>query len=184
VRWSAPCSSYCSVSSRCSPRLSPRTELCLPRQTRHIERSGREVTLPPIRHVFVIVLETRTMLDLGRPPRIPYLAKVLPSEGTLLAMYYGIGHNSNAQLHRDDLGTAAEPGHPARLFDVRELPGRQALAGGIEPGNGCVYPKDVETIANQLAAKGLHLEGLRTGHGQHLVCGDRSVRSPEGRQCR
>jgi hypothetical protein len=53
-------------------------------------------SLPPIRHVFVIVLENESYAStFGDPSADPYLARTLPSKGVLLTQYYGIGHESN-----------------------------------------------------------------------------------------
>ncbi len=53
-------------------------------------------SLPPIRHVFVIMLENNDYsATFGNPSADPYLATTLPSEGALLKNYYGIGHFSN-----------------------------------------------------------------------------------------
>src|SRR5437868_4040002 len=50
-------------------------------------------TLPPIRHVFILVLENQSFATtFGRPAPAPYLADTLTSKGALLSQYYGIGH--------------------------------------------------------------------------------------------
>src|SRR5882724_11356972 len=53
--------------------------------------------LPPVRHVFVIVLENKTFADTFGPTgqvNAPYLNSTLVPMGELLPNYYGIGHNS------------------------------------------------------------------------------------------
>ena len=51
--------------------------------------------LPPIRHVFLIVLENEGYAaTFASPAADPYLATTLPAAGALLANYYGIGHHS------------------------------------------------------------------------------------------
>ena len=48
--------------------------------------------LPPIRHVFVIVLENEGYDEtFGDPTADPYLATTLPSAGAQLSEYHGIG---------------------------------------------------------------------------------------------
>src|SRR3954452_22310410 len=50
--------------------------------------------LPPVRHVFVIVLENQGIEDTFGPTgqlNAPYLARTLPSQGQLMTPYYGIG---------------------------------------------------------------------------------------------
>jgi hypothetical protein len=51
---------------------------------------------PPIRHVFVIMLENENYATtFGDPSADPYLASTLPKEGALLTDYYATGHESN-----------------------------------------------------------------------------------------
>src|SRR5258707_13740066 len=51
--------------------------------------------LPPIRHVFIIVLENKGFDEtFGTSSPAPYLSQTLTSQGMLLRQYYGIGHAS------------------------------------------------------------------------------------------
>src|SRR5215208_4626483 len=51
--------------------------------------------LPPIKHVFTIVLENKDYdVTFGENPPAPYLAQKLPAKGQLLTEYYGTGHFS------------------------------------------------------------------------------------------
>src|SRR5215472_7033347 len=51
--------------------------------------------LPPIRHVFVLLLENQSYaLTFGAQSPAPYLARTLPARGALLTQYYAIGHAS------------------------------------------------------------------------------------------
>ena len=51
--------------------------------------------LPPVRHVFVLVLENQSYEStFGPDSPAPYLARVLPAQGALLRQYYAIGHAS------------------------------------------------------------------------------------------
>ena len=52
--------------------------------------------VPPVRHVFVIVLENENYATtFGDPSADPYLASTLPQQGALLDNYYATGHESN-----------------------------------------------------------------------------------------
>jgi hypothetical protein len=52
-------------------------------------------SLPPIRHVSVLVLENEPYpVTFGTASLAPYLAHTLPRQGALLTEYYGIGHSS------------------------------------------------------------------------------------------
>ena len=51
--------------------------------------------LPPIRHVFVLMLENQSYrVTFDRRSPAPYLAHTLPARGALLTQYYAIGHAS------------------------------------------------------------------------------------------
>jgi len=51
--------------------------------------------LPPIRHVFVIVLESQSCaISFGKNSPAPYLVQTLPKEGALQTNYCGIGRAS------------------------------------------------------------------------------------------
>src|SRR4051795_327910 len=55
------------------------------------------LALPPVGHVFVIVLENKGIEDTFGPTgqlNAPYLARQLPAQGQLMLRYYGIGHSS------------------------------------------------------------------------------------------
>src|SRR5664280_116712 len=58
-------------------------------------RSGSNTSMPPIKHVWFIILENKsydaTFTGLNNNT---YLWKTLPSQGTLLTNYYGTGHFS------------------------------------------------------------------------------------------
>src|SRR5262249_59710151 len=50
---------------------------------------------PPIRHVFVIVLENKSFdATFGPGSTAPYLSQTLTQQGQLLRQYYAIGHAS------------------------------------------------------------------------------------------
>jgi hypothetical protein len=118
--------------------------------------------LPPIRHVFLIMLENQAFkVTFGSSSSAPYLAKSLTSQGALLTQYYAIGHASlgnyvalisgqapNLQTQLD-CGTFSE----FRL----EQPGLDAHGQAI--GVGCVYPTIVKTLPDQLEAVGLTWKG-------------------------
>jgi hypothetical protein len=145
-------------------------------------------TLPPIRHVFVIVLENEDYAStFGSPAADPYLAKVLPSEGTLLTRYYGIGHYSNDNYIAMISGQPPNPDTQLDCSTFVNFLAAKLLAGGIEPGKGCVYPKDVETIANQLSAKGFSWKGYEQDMGnissrETAACGHPKVGGADGTQ--
>jgi phospholipase C len=65
-------------------------------------------TLPPIHHVWLIMLENHSFAENfgapakqfkatpGSPASMSYMASTLPSQGALLTNYFGVAHPSNA----------------------------------------------------------------------------------------
>ena len=112
--------------------------------------------LPPIKHVWIVVLENKSYdSTFGAYPGSPYLAKTLPASGELLTQYYGTGHSSLDNYIAMISGqppTQETQGDCTTYSDfVRSGPD----ADGVAQGSGCVYPADIQTIGDQLEAKGL-----------------------------
>jgi hypothetical protein len=112
--------------------------------------------LPAVDHVFVIVLENKGYAEtFGPSSKAPYLARTLTGQGQLLSNYYGIGHlsldNYIAMVSGQGPNILTQADCPLYI-DV--LPGLPALDGQVL-GQGCVYPRAVRTIADQLTARGL-----------------------------
>jgi hypothetical protein len=110
--------------------------------------------MPPIKHVFVIVLENQGFDTTFAPTtRATYLADTLTKEGALLRQYHSIGHFSL------DNYIAMISGMPATALTQIDCPQfvdfvQTGTARDGQPiGTGCVYPASVKTIANQLDAR-------------------------------
>ena len=124
-----------------------------------------QASIPPIRHVFIIVLENENeSTSFGPGASSPYLARTLPAMGAFVPNYYGVGHASldnylamisgqapNAQTRADCSGKF-EDFNPAGTG-----PYEQAL------GTGCVYPASVQTLAGQLESAGDSWKGYMQG---------------------
>jgi hypothetical protein len=150
--------------------------------------------LPAIRHVFVIMLENEGyQATFGTPSKDPYLAQTLPSEGALLTNYYAIGHFSldnyvafvsgqppNSDTQSDCIG--GYDGFPG-------ADGQETWHGapGIQEGTGCVYPPAVQTVADQLVAKGFTWKGYMEDMGNNptrdgsptSTCGHPNLNKPD-----
>ncbi len=113
--------------------------------------------LPLIRHVFVIMLENNDYsATFGNPSQDPYLATTLPSEGTLLQNYYGIGHFSNDNYVGFVSGQAPNSDNQSDCVGgFVDFPSGDGQVNGIQQGQGCVYPSAVPTLADQLTNDGL-----------------------------
>ncbi|HEY0180424.1 MAG TPA: alkaline phosphatase family protein [Dokdonella sp.] len=121
-----------------------------------------------IGHVFVVVLENQPFdTTFGAQSPAPYLAHELVPRGALLRQYYGIGHFSLANYVAMVSGQAP---NPATQGDCRQFvdfvaSGPQTADGQL-PGEGCVYPAEVETVADQLEAAGKSWKGYMEDMGR------------------
>jgi phosphatidylinositol-3-phosphatase len=116
---------------------------------------------PPVRHVFVIVLENENQATtFGPDSPAPYLARTLPSQGELLPNYYAVTHQSlgNYIALVSGQGANLATQSDCQVFADFSPPG---VIGpdGQALGQGCVYPASVATVANQLTAAGLTWKG-------------------------
>ena len=112
----------------------------------------------PVRHVFIIMLENESYpVTFGAQSPAPYLAHELSKQGALLPNYYGVGHYSLDNYIAMISGQAPNPDTQADCVTFNEFvpTSKKADANGQLPGSGCVYPKSVLTIANQLTRANL-----------------------------
>lgn len=115
-------------------------------------------SIPPVRHVFIIMLENESYaVTFGQNSLAPYLAHELPKQGALLPNYYGIGHASLDNYVAMISGQAPNPATQSDCTTYSEFvpTGSKLDAHGQLAGAGCVYPANVQTLANQLTHAGL-----------------------------
>lgn len=116
----------------------------------------RRATMPPIRHVFVIVLENQGFdTTFNADSRAPYLADTLRKAGAFLRQYYGIAHWSLGNYHAMISGVAPTPKIQLDCVHFDEFVETGIAPDGQPIGDGCVYPAHVSTIVNQLETKHL-----------------------------
>ncbi|HVP32558.1 MAG TPA: alkaline phosphatase family protein [Steroidobacteraceae bacterium] len=113
--------------------------------------------LPPIRHVFVLVLENMSYSHtFAADSDAPYLAHTLPRQGALLTQYFAIGHASLDNYVALVSGQA--PNHATQLdcptFSDFRLSAPALNGDGQALGSGCVYPPIVKTLPDQLEQAG------------------------------
>jgi hypothetical protein len=112
---------------------------------------------PPIRHVFVLLLENQSYsVTFGARSPAPYLARTLPARGALLTQYYAIGH---ASLDNYVALISGQAPNEATQLDCERFADFRASAPGVDAhgqlaGSGCVYPRLVKTLPDQLEAAG------------------------------
>ena len=143
--------------------------------------------LPPVKHVFVIVLENENAdTSFGPDSQAPYLAKTLTAQGQFMPNYYGITHESlgNYVGMISGQGSNIETQSDCQFYDEM-LPG---LPGpdGQALGQGCVYPAAFHTVADQLAADGLSWKGYMEDMGNSATepqtCRHPALNSRDGTQ--
>ena len=142
--------------------------------------TAHAATLPPIKHVWIVVLENEDYNStFGANPPAPYLAKTLPSQGQLLTHYYGIGHES---LDNYIAMVSGQPPNPQTQADCQFFTDFMGTVGsdGVAVGNGCVYPTDVKTIGDQLESKGLSWKEYAEDMG--AACNHPDVNAHDGTQ--
>jgi phosphatidylinositol-3-phosphatase len=128
--------------------------LCAGRATAS-EAPSLPADVPQIKHLFVIALENENAEEtFGPNPPSPYLGQTLREQGAFIPNYYGIGHESL------DNYIAMVSGQPPNLQTQADCQIYSEMApgtvreDGIALGSGCVYPRSVRTIANQLENSG------------------------------
>jgi len=144
-------------------------------------------SIPPIRHVFVVILENQAYhVTFGPHSAAPYLATTLPRRGALLSNYYGIGHASLDNYIALISGQAPNEETQADCAIFTEFQLRESAldAHGQALGKGCVYPAMVRTLPDQLEAAGLTWKGYmedmgRDPHRESATCGHGTIGQPD-----
>ncbi len=149
-------------------------------------RVAREF-LPPIRHVFVLLLENQSYnFTFGSRSGAPYLARTLPARGALLTHYYAIGH---ASLGNYIALVSGQAPNIATQLDCSTYADFRASAPGLDEhgqlhGQGCVYPRSVRSLPDQLEAAGLTWRAYMDDMGKNparepATCGHVPLGAPE-----
>jgi hypothetical protein len=143
--------------------------------------------LPPIRHVFVLMLENQSYgVTFGSRSKAPYLARTLPARGALLTQYYAIGHASLGNYIALVSGQAPNTATQLDCAVYEDFrPSAAALdAHGQLRGSGCVYPRLVRSLPDQLEAAGLSWKAYMEDMGRNptresATCGHVPLGAPE-----
>ncbi len=122
---------------------------------------------PPVRHVFVIVLENASFSQsYGPGSKYPYLRSTLRAQGVLLSQYYATSHYSLGNYLAMLSGLAPNADTQADCPYYRDMAGAEpAPLGQVRAAKGCVFPSWVPTVANQLSAKNLSWRGYMEDMG-------------------
>jgi phosphatidylinositol-3-phosphatase len=135
----------------------------------------------PVRHVFLIMLENQSF-DVTFGPRspAPYLAQTLTRQGVLLRRYYAIGHNSLGNYIALVSGQAPneDTQNDCWRYTEFELSEARLNAHGQALGRGCIYPKLVRTLPDQLEAAHLAWRGYMEDMGKDPARESRTCARP------
>ena len=116
--------------------------------------------LPRVRHVFVINLENKGYAQtFGASSPAPYLRKKLRAKGQLLSQYFGVAHHSLPNYIAQISGQGPNPQTQRDCRVYRNFTGSGTASPDQAVGQGCVFPKRVRTVANQLTRHGLRWKG-------------------------
>lgn len=113
-----------------------------------------EPGLPPVQHVFVIVLADHGFEETyGPTSTATYMSKTLPEKGELLSNYYAVTTGDLANEIALISGQGPNPATAANCPEYKDfaVPTLNATTGQAE-GEGCVYPAEAETLPGQLVA--------------------------------
>jgi hypothetical protein len=112
-------------------------------------------SLPPIKHVFVVVLSGHGYDDtFGPASKAPFLARALPKQGELVANYYGVAQGELANTIGLISGQGPTPQTAADCPTYTDVAPATIGSDGQVAGDGCVYPAQTKTLADQLATAG------------------------------
>jgi phosphatidylinositol-3-phosphatase len=124
--------------------------------------------MPPIRHVFLIVLENEGYDTTFSPnTRAPYLVDTLTKTGALLEQFHGIGHFSLPNYIAMISGISPVRETQIDCPQYTDFVETGVAKDGQPIGNGCIYPAHVPTLANQLDAKHLTWKGYMEDMGNN-----------------
>jgi hypothetical protein len=140
--------------------------------------SGAAKTLPPIKHVFVVMLSDEPYASMfGPESKASYLAHTLEGKGELLVDFYSVAHEELADRVALVSGQGPTPQTAANCSTYADIAPGTVGADQQVLGQGCVYPHATATLASQLAAKHLawraYVEGAQAGGAgcQHPTLG-------------
>jgi hypothetical protein len=124
--------------------------------------------LPPVKHVFVVMLDDEPYATVFGPASpAHYLAGTLEKKGELLVRYYAVAHEQLANGIALLSGQGPTPQTAQNCPTYENVTPGTAGAEGQVGGIGCVYPSATPTLAGQLTAKHLtwkaYVEGMDEG---------------------
>jgi hypothetical protein len=136
--------------------------------------------LPPIKHVFVIMLSDEPYASVfGPSSAAPFLSGTLEHKGELLVHYDAVAHEELADEAALISGQGPTAETVANCPNYTEIAPAGAGADEQVTGAGCVYPRSTQTLAGQLAAKHLswraYVQGIDEAGATQGACAHPSL---------
>jgi hypothetical protein len=158
--------------------------------TKKSEPSGGSTTqaLPPITHVFLIVLSDQGFnTAFGPSSQATFLSKTLARQGEVLDNYYAVAGGELANEIALISGQGPTPETEANCPLYTDIAPGTVGAQGQALGSGCVYPHQTVTLADQLVDEGktwkAYVEGSGSGGpGQPTTCRHPTLGSADANQ--
>jgi len=136
---------------------------------------------PPVRHAVIVVLENSDFANnfLGGQALAPYLTQTLVPKGVEIPLYYGTGHASLDNYIAMVSGQAPNPQTQGDCTSPATLsPGTLDADGEAVGTQGCTYPANVPTIADQLQTAGYTWKGYMEDMGNSPTTARNTCRGP------
>ncbi len=140
--------------------------------------------LPPIKHVFLIVLSDEPYAAaFGPESPAPYLAHTLERRGELLVRYYAVAHEqlANGIALLSGQGSTRATATNCATYDA--VTPASAAAEGQFLGEGCVYQQTTPTLLGQLEVKRLtwraYVQGIDEPGAAAPACAHPAVGQPD-----
>jgi len=131
----------------------PEEPLAAPPKKKLPPELPEEPGLPPVQHVFVIVLADHGFEETyGPSSTATYISKTLPEKGELLSNYYAVTTGDLANEVALISGQGPNPATAANCPEYKDFTTPTLSATGQAEGEGCVYPAETETLPGQLLA--------------------------------
>ena len=146
------------------------------------------VTLPPIKHVFVVMLSSQGFSQsFGTSKGHPYLSSTVRKQGELISQYYGVAPSSLANEIALISGQGPTQDTAANCPVFTPIAPTGNAAGAQVSGNGCVYPQATQSLPTELADNGntwrAYIQGIDQGPaGQPKSCRAPAPGAPDPNQ--
>ena len=146
--------------------------------------SGSSTKLPPVKHVFLIMLADEPYASVfGPASTAPYLSQTLEQRGELLVRYYAVAHEELANEIALISGQGPTTETAANCPTYTDIAPATIGASEQVTGQGCVYPATTQTLASQLTEKHLswraYIEGMDEGGAGAGPCGHPLLGQPD-----